>query len=260
MTPTSKESRRREWKGLNFAGTIDWAVDLQAFGEDDKGVPLTRPIVGVGCIAGEDLTLNTAELCEFSCALGVCPEPLCECTAYGRLPPLLPENGQINVTNIVAWDESDVVAHQLCRFACKYGYCPDTVCTTPKAGRDDDVVTSDEVGIDTYDIRTQNLKNCQLADDTRLWHIATEQCKRYCQPVLDAAAAEGRTSNYGCVVWQPAGAPDPWHYTSGIPGKVANGECNCDNMLINFFADTILEAIPIIAQVNMPLDHRDLPT
>jgi hypothetical protein len=248
MTPTSKESRRNEWRGLNFAGTIDWAVDLQAFGEDDKGVPADRPSSGVGCVSGEDLSLNTAELCEFSCALGFCPEPLCECTTVDTLVPLPAENKQIDVTKIIAWDEDDVVVHRLCRFACKYGYCPDTVCTTPAVDKGDGVVTSDQ-GVDMYDIRTQNQKNCLLPDDTRKWHVATEHCKRYCQPVLDAAAAEGRTSNYGCVVWQPAGAPDPWYKIKGIEGMVANGECNCDNFLINEIADTVLEAMPIIAQV-----------
>lgn len=28
MTPTTKFTRRNDWKALNFAGSIDWAVDL----------------------------------------------------------------------------------------------------------------------------------------------------------------------------------------------------------------------------------------
>ena len=35
MTPTTKSTRRSLWKGLNFHGTIDWAVDLQAFTDDE---------------------------------------------------------------------------------------------------------------------------------------------------------------------------------------------------------------------------------
>ncbi|KAK3317910.1 killer toxin alpha/beta [Apodospora peruviana] len=35
MTETTKSTRRDTWKGLNFAGTIDWAVDLQSFTLDD---------------------------------------------------------------------------------------------------------------------------------------------------------------------------------------------------------------------------------
>lgn len=34
MTPTTKSTRRDNWKGYNFAGTIDWAVDLQDFTDD----------------------------------------------------------------------------------------------------------------------------------------------------------------------------------------------------------------------------------
>jgi hypothetical protein len=35
MTPLTKKTRRTEWQKLNFAGTIDWAVDLQSFTADD---------------------------------------------------------------------------------------------------------------------------------------------------------------------------------------------------------------------------------
>jgi len=34
-TPKTKETRRSDWKKLNFAGTVDWAVDLQSFTRDD---------------------------------------------------------------------------------------------------------------------------------------------------------------------------------------------------------------------------------
>ncbi|CRG90584.1 hypothetical protein PISL3812_07628 [Talaromyces islandicus] len=34
MGPKTKASRRDHWKGYNFAGTIDWAVDLQDFSDD----------------------------------------------------------------------------------------------------------------------------------------------------------------------------------------------------------------------------------
>jgi chitinase len=35
MTETTKKTRRDHWKGLNFHGTIDWAVDLQRFTDDE---------------------------------------------------------------------------------------------------------------------------------------------------------------------------------------------------------------------------------
>ncbi|KAI2464120.1 glycoside hydrolase superfamily [Annulohypoxylon bovei var. microspora] len=35
MTDNTKQSRTDRWKSLNFAGTIDWALDLQQFSEDD---------------------------------------------------------------------------------------------------------------------------------------------------------------------------------------------------------------------------------
>ncbi|KAI1131004.1 glycoside hydrolase family 18 protein [Nemania abortiva] len=35
MTDETKRSRTDRWKSLNFAGTVDWALDLQQFSEDD---------------------------------------------------------------------------------------------------------------------------------------------------------------------------------------------------------------------------------
>ncbi len=40
MTPTTKNTRRDFWKGKNFAGTIDWAVDLMDYHENDESVGL----------------------------------------------------------------------------------------------------------------------------------------------------------------------------------------------------------------------------
>lgn len=35
MTPTTKQTRRQHWEDYNFAGTIDWAVDLQSFRDEE---------------------------------------------------------------------------------------------------------------------------------------------------------------------------------------------------------------------------------
>jgi hypothetical protein len=254
MTPTSKEDRRAAWKDMHFAGTVDWAVDLQRFGEEDKTIPTNLPKPGEeGCKWGQDLTTNTDALCEFTCTYGFCPPTLCECTETGPVPPPPPENRHMNLSNIIAWDEDDVELNQLCRFGCKYGYCPGTVCTTPivdlDAGdRPEDAMNSPNY-VDTGDIRYQNQKNCYLSQDPREWGSAIAQCKSWCTPYIKQAEAQGRTTNYGCVVWQPKGAPDPYHTLCGQSGKWAKGECNCDSVLVNEIADTVLEAMPAIAQV-----------
>ncbi len=250
---------------MNFAGSVDWAVDLQRFGEEDKGAAPDLPMPGSsGCVAGEDLSVNTADLCYFSCGYGFCPETWCACLDTGEVPPLPAENTQINVTNIIAWDEEDVDLHRLCRFACKYGYCPGEVCTTPYKWVDPDagVVTSDQGGVDMYDTRNENAKFCYVFDDNRTWQpAALAQCKRYCQAQIDEAAAEDRTTSYGCATFWKKGDPDPWISVAGIPGKMCKGECSCDNMLINTIAETFLEAMPILAQVIMSFPcHRELKT
>jgi hypothetical protein len=260
MTPTSKDTRRADWQKLNFAGTVDWAVDLQLFGEEDKAVPPTLPNPEEeGCITGEDLTANTAELCEFACAYGFCPPTLCRCTDTGRVPPFPPESKGVNISNIIAWDEDDVELNQLCKFGCKYSYCPSSACTTPivdvDTGDDPEDDMNDPNYVDTGDIRYQNQKYCYLSQDPREWGPAVAQCKNWCTPYIEQAADEGRTTNYGCVVWQPKGAPDPYQPISGMPGKWAKGECNCDNFLINEIADTVLDAMPAIAQVRPLANH-----
>ncbi|KAK4182792.1 glycoside hydrolase superfamily [Podospora australis] len=48
MSETTKSTRRDHWKKFNFAGTIDWAVDLQAFTFDDFTDPLTGEFPDLG--------------------------------------------------------------------------------------------------------------------------------------------------------------------------------------------------------------------
>lgn len=44
MTPTTKNTRREHWSGKGFRGTIDWAVDLQAFTGDELRHPETEDL------------------------------------------------------------------------------------------------------------------------------------------------------------------------------------------------------------------------
>ncbi|KAL8301705.1 hypothetical protein RB593_000487 [Gaeumannomyces tritici] len=46
MTPTTKGTRRQLWKDMMFAGTIDWATDLQAFNGEDEYLDPRSPTGG----------------------------------------------------------------------------------------------------------------------------------------------------------------------------------------------------------------------
>jgi hypothetical protein len=127
MTPDTKETRRAFWKSHNFAGTVDWAVDLQAFTLADANDFSDRPASGEGCVSGYDTTLDSDDLCEFTCALGFCPEPLCSCRETGEMD-LLPNESDRNVSIIVAYDELNVNLNRVYKFACQYGYCPEELC------------------------------------------------------------------------------------------------------------------------------------
>lgn len=110
-----------KWKSLNFAGSIDWALDLQAFTTTDMEKPPERPSKGEeGCVWGEDRSINSGDLCEFSCSLGFCPESLCICTDTDIINDLPAEKSN---EDVIAWEDNNVDLNRLCLFACKYGVC-----------------------------------------------------------------------------------------------------------------------------------------
>jgi hypothetical protein len=242
-TPTTKDTRRVDWKKLNFGGTIDWAVDLQSFTADDMDAPPDRPQSGEGCTSGEDTTVDSGDLCEFSCALGFCPQSLCTCTDMGPLEPL--PNG-VPTPKLIAWDELDVDMNRLCKFACKYGYCPQEICTTPEV--DPGNPFGDDI-ISTHDIRDGNFQKCVIYKNPKYREASINDCRAICKPQTDEAIKEGRTTNYGCLGFFPLDKAIPWSKEPGTSLVSVPGKCLCDNWLINEFADTIIEAMPAIAQV-----------
>lgn len=180
LDESSKESRRERWKNLNFAGTIDWAVDLQRFSEADKELP-ERPKSGKGCIEGEDLSLDTWDLCTFTCAFGFCPESRCECTLEGDLLEMPVDMGD---ADIEAWDPTDVEITRLCKFSCKYGYCPDWVCFKPEP---DIVENEDGQIINEFNDGSQvskrdfNQKACTLWRGDSPYDNSDAECKKACK-------------------------------------------------------------------------------
>lgn len=64
---------------------------------------------------------------------------------------------------------------------------------------------------------------------------------------IDEAIKEGRTVNWGCKSTHNGTGPTPW---SAVPnGFVTPGRCLCDSWMLNEIADTVLEAMPMVAQV-----------
>ncbi|KAK4063449.1 CAZyme family GH18 and CBM24 [Trichoderma aggressivum f. europaeum] len=232
MSTALKETRRTEWKGLNFAGTIDWAVDLQSFTADDMNHPPVIPKPGaIGCVSGTDKTINSGDICEFACGHGFCQESLCVCSTKGEVDKL-PTASKIDV---MAWDPADVDLNRLCKFSCKYGYCPQDVCTgVPKA---DDAEIEEDAGAYHYNYT-----------DAR-WDVSVNSCKRVCQAALDDAEKEGRTSNYGCIGNFPTDRDIPWTRPPGKDYDMAPGQCFCDSVLVNEIAEFVLDALPIVAQI-----------
>lgn len=179
MDESTKSSRRIRWQNYNFAGTIDWAVDLQAFSDEDKSHIPDRPKSGMGCVSGSDDTVNTLELCEFACAYGFCPETLCTCTEQGDLQdlPRVVFDGEIE-----SWLPTDVDINRLCKFSCKYGYCPQDVCVPPvideEVDEDDNPSNSDWDKLYTRD-KMQKGK-CMLWKGISENDHSAEECKAYC--------------------------------------------------------------------------------
>ncbi|OAL62501.1 hypothetical protein A7C99_7087 [Trichophyton rubrum] len=209
MTPVTKDTRRADWKDLNFAGSIDWAVDLQSFTSTDYESTPERASSGMGCIRGGDKTLDTGSLCEYSCYLGFCPESLCTCLEMGPLRNLPKEHSGVNV---VAEDENDVEMTRLCIFSCKYGFCPGDICITPVDWSNDgpEMVGDNPDAFNTSDARWQNSHRCFVYKDAPYDHIGLEQCSRACKPEIDAAKEAGRMYNVGCLGFWPLEKEVPW--------------------------------------------------
>lgn len=251
MTPTTKDTRRKDWASLNFAGTIDWAVDLQAFTQDDMTLPPNLPREGEnGCLYGEDLTVNSENLCGFSCSLGYCPTSLCICTMEGPVIALPPDRFE---NEYIAWDEFDVDLNRLCKFACKLGYCPELICTTPVIDEDMPLqVGSDDIPnfFDVGAARLENAERCLFFQDPKMQPSVEAQCGQFCKSSQDAAAAEGRSSNCGCIGTDATSDyKTRWTYERELGGNISNGKCFADNMIVTTFAEIFLDALPAIGQV-----------
>ncbi|KAF2634807.1 hypothetical protein P280DRAFT_212410 [Massarina eburnea CBS 473.64] len=108
------------------------------------------------------------------------------------------------------------------------------------------------IATDSYDYagaRLANSMNCQIFDPPD--HKATtDQCYNACKSVVEEAKKEERTTSYGCVSFTPLNEKVQWYKWPGA--KQANytmGKCSCDNALVNEIADTVIEALPAIAQI-----------
>ncbi|KAF2420716.1 hypothetical protein EJ08DRAFT_702390 [Tothia fuscella] len=176
MTPTNKDSRRASWKAINFAGSINWALDLQFLGPDNMEQP-SRPYGGTGCVSGN---LN--------------PEP-------PKTPSL----------DIVAHDEFDVDLNRLCKFACVYDYCPDLICAFAAVDMEEGTEDFDQNDYQSSeDVRWKNRQSCMIFKDPALREPSLHACKPVYQEQLHQPKEEDRASNCGCTGFFPSNKTIPW--------------------------------------------------
>lgn len=137
MDDDNKAVRASLYAAYNFAGTTDWAIDLQGTAQsliDVCGEPTSSTSAPALCVSSEAVTCIAGtgdsghkDLCNFTCDLGYCPSP-CACTANGTANPLpVISAGTVYVCPAAGLGIS---YSSLCSFACKYGYCPSDYCTT----------------------------------------------------------------------------------------------------------------------------------
>ncbi|KAJ6438065.1 Kinesin light chain 1 [Purpureocillium lavendulum] len=71
-----------------------------------------------------------------------------------------------NSINVTAWDEVNLDLNRLCKFACKYGYCPMDICTTELSENDNQADYDPNYNDDPYsDPKLQNQQLCQIYKD-----------------------------------------------------------------------------------------------
>ncbi|KAH7013067.1 hypothetical protein EDB80DRAFT_680131 [Ilyonectria destructans] len=175
MTPKTKDWRRADWKELNFVGSIDWAVDLQEFTSTDLTPRRTglnpetdpnRDYWNLTYHITDDLTISgtasrpAARNPVWTKSQGSGRRPLrifLKPWVLSQIPVRLGCDWSAEETPICERQERrdslrplDVDLNRLCKFGCKYGYCPDDVCTSVAADSatssddDDEPVTTGE--------------------------------------------------------------------------------------------------------------------
>ncbi|KAK1997710.1 hypothetical protein LX36DRAFT_608310, partial [Colletotrichum falcatum] len=169
------------------------------------------------CISGRGRTAKSSRLCEFACSYGFCLESLCECTAKGPPRPLRREK-QVHRTHatVLAKDSANQDLNYLCQFSCKYGHCPDDVCTIePYYPVDDE-----------EQMRKQNARKCDLYKEPQYWGIQKKRCELVCKEEIEKARKAGRKISAICVGFWPLNKPVPWKKIArGL--TAAPGTCHC---------------------------------
>ncbi|KXH25328.1 glucan endo-1,3-alpha-glucosidase agn1 [Colletotrichum salicis] len=211
------------------------------------------------------------EVCEFTCAHGYCPPGPCTCNELGGHKE---EPKIIDVDGFPAAGKSCVLTG-LCSWSCNHGNCPKAQCSTDKSLDGKCVMPVDEpeapeqpplptptpskpavVGpenLNPYnDPRWLNSNRCLFFRPPNQ-KLTEQPCLAQCQKVIDEAKEEGRTYNYGCIGFYPLDKPIPWiaagKGAGGSYDYAVEGKCSCDNSAVNLFANTVLEALPVIAQI-----------
>jgi hypothetical protein len=231
---------------MNFAGTIDWAVDLQSFGDEDIDTPISRPTHRTGCVSGEDLSIRTGDLCELTCYYGFCPESMCACTERGNSAA----DDDAKDGDYRAISEVDVNINKLCNFACKRNYRPSGICEAKSKIEFSEEELDEANSFYGDEVRAQNSDNCVVwKDNEEQTDLELAHRKKGCKEQIEEIQEQDRTTNYGCFGFWPDVKEVPWEKPAGFASVVAGGRCWCDNWISNEIADTVLEAMPMIAQV-----------
>ncbi|KAI3537510.1 hypothetical protein CSPX01_10098 [Colletotrichum filicis] len=156
--------------------------------------------------------------------------------------------------DVVAWDDTNTDLNILCKFACKYGHCPQDICTSRIDGPDtsdiDIVVTDPEDPLNYIRrVKQSNSKNCNIYKEPQHWDYQKKSCDSICKPETDQAKKEGKMSNAFCLGFWPIDKPIPWQKI-GPDTTIAAGKCECNNPLVNEFADIVLDGMPQMAQIS----------
>ncbi|KAK2007469.1 hypothetical protein LZ32DRAFT_50225 [Colletotrichum eremochloae] len=137
--------------------------------------------------------------------------------------------------------------NHLCKFSCKYGHCPEDVCTERIDGPD--MSGPPDYPFDYKEhLRQKNARKCFIYKEPENAEHQKKGCNSFCSKELEEAKSEGRTTSAICVGFWPLDQPIPW-MNIGPGMTVASGTCHCDNQLVNELTAIVIEAMPIIAQI-----------
>ncbi|KAL1959297.1 hypothetical protein VTO42DRAFT_2484 [Malbranchea cinnamomea] len=93
------------------------------------------------------------------------------------------------------------------------------------------------------------LQGCHMLKDPAFKDVSQQHCRKVCAAQIEESREENCWANWGCIGFFSEEDKIPWETVPGFPTAVAPGRCFCNDWFMNEIIPTVIEALPVIAQI-----------